>query len=433
MMNKTKRPRFCAALAVATVMLLGSCNVMAKFFGLGTDEEAGGGVGAPVPVNTVSFDNQNILIGIGEKVRLNPATSAWTSAAPEIATVDTDGTVTGVAAGTTKITADSKQASVVVVPADNVITVTNTDDWNKAFSAISSAGGANYILKIQGNFDVAGTESDTTFNGENKKVRLTGTGTVSLLSSSKGSIVRTKANQTFIFDGPTLVGMSDNDKAVVYVGGGGAELRNGTVCGNGNTHSTLAGFNANGGGGVCVSSGTFEMSGGTVSGNKATYGGAGVYVYDGTFEMSGGTISGNEATGAGASGYGGGVKVQNGTFEMSGGTITGNIARGEFGGGGVCVYASGSGTGTFSKTGGTINGEDTANTITHTGSLTNTATNSANPGKNGHAVALFLDQSVSKLFYRNKTLGPTDKLTTKEVAADTTDQVLMEKGFEGKR
>jgi hypothetical protein len=340
--------------------------------------------------------------------------------------VDTDGTVTGVTAGTAKITADGREASVVVVPAASVITIINKDDWTKAFTAISSAGGDNYILKIQGDFNVTGTESDATFNGENKKVRLTGTGTVSLLSSSKGSIVRTKANQTFIIDGPTLVGMSDNDKAVVYVDGGGAELRSGVIRGN-----TTKGIN---GGGVWVNDGTFEMSGGTVSGNNAEYGGAGVYVNNAgaSFKMSGGTISGNEATGAGASGYGGGVKVQKGTFEMSGGTITGNIACGELGGGGVYVYASG----TFTKNGGTIYGEDTANTTSHqSGSLTNTATHTTNPGQNGHAVALFLDlyPSASKLFYRNNTLGPTDKLTTKDVTADTTNQVLTEKGFEGVR
>jgi hypothetical protein len=128
------------------------------------------------------------------------------------------------------------------------------------------------------------------------------------------------------------------------------------------------------------------------------------------------------------------VKVQQGTFEMSGGTITGNIARGEYGGGGVCVYASGSGSGTFSKTGGTIYGEDTANTTSHQpGSPANTATNSANSGKNGHAVALFLDLSSSKLFYRNGTLGPTDNLTTDGVTASTTGSELESKGFEGVR
>jgi hypothetical protein len=45
MMNKTKRPRFYAALAVATVMLLGSCNVIAKFFVFDMDEDTNGGGG----------------------------------------------------------------------------------------------------------------------------------------------------------------------------------------------------------------------------------------------------------------------------------------------------------------------------------------------------------------------------------------------------
>jgi hypothetical protein len=427
MINKTKRPWLYAAMAVAMVMWLGSCDAIVDFLEGDTDEKDSGGEDT---VNIVSFDNPNILIGIGEKVRLIPTTpvTAWTSAAPDIATVDTDGTVTGVAEGTVEITAGDKQASVVVVPDDNVITVTNTDEWDSAFTTISNAeegtagNPAVYIFNIQGVFDVEGKTTANITGTAHKKVRLVGTGTVSL--SSSGSIIRTAASQTYIFDGPTLVGMSDNNKAVVYVGGG-AELRNGTVRGNTNT----TGVNANGGGGVCVNSGTFEMNGGTVSGNNADYGGAGVWVNGGTFEMSGGTISGNAGTST--SGHGGGVKVLQGSFEMSGGTITGNITSGQYGGGGVWVNASG--IGTFEKTGGTINGEDSnPNTITPTaGSPATTATYITNSGENGHAVALYY--SSPKLFYRNGTLGPTDNLTTAGVTEDTTDPDLTAKGFEGVR
>jgi hypothetical protein len=45
MMNKTKRPWLYAAMAVATVMLLGSCSAIAKFFVFDMDEDTNGGGG----------------------------------------------------------------------------------------------------------------------------------------------------------------------------------------------------------------------------------------------------------------------------------------------------------------------------------------------------------------------------------------------------
>jgi TolB-like protein len=75
-----------------------------------------------------------------------------------------------------------------------------------------------------------------------------------------------------------------------------------------------------------------------------------IYVSGGTFTMQGGTISGNTANSGNSNCGGGGVYVNsNGIFTMKGGTISGNNSEGV--GGGVNING-----GTFTKTGGTING-----------------------------------------------------------------------------
>jgi hypothetical protein len=114
------------------------------------------------------------------------------------------------------------------------------------------------------------------------------------------------------------------------------------------------------------------MSGGTISGNTANgvaSTGGGVSVKSGTFTMSGGTISGNESADRG-----GGVEVWQGTFKMSGGTISGNTAASN--GGGMLVY--GGGTFTMSGTALIHTGNDVylaaGKTITIGGNLTGAPT-----------------------------------------------------------
>jgi hypothetical protein len=281
-----------------------------------------------------------------------------------------------------------------------------------------------YILNIQGEFDVAG-RATASIAGAYKEVHLTGTGTVTVAESSTGCIIQTAANQTFIFDGPTLVGKLGNYRAVVYINGGRSEFRSGIIRDN---YSRLEPFVENPyvGGGVFINSGTFEMSGGAISGNFTEYCGAGLLVYSGTFKMSGGEIKDNKAH-LGCYGHGGGVFINSGgTFEMSGGTISGNIISSLVGGGGVYVGS----TAVFNKTGGTIYGEDNASTTSHqSGSLANTNIYELFPGQNGHAVVfnkLYAPRIVS-VIYRNNTLGPQDNFTTVGVTTSNLG------GFEGYR
>jgi tetratricopeptide (TPR) repeat protein len=168
-----------------------------------------------------------------------------------------------------------------------------------------------------------------------------------------------------------------------------------------NDSSTITGNTASSGGGVYNYQGTFTMNGNaSVSGNKGRHGG-GVGVLDGTFTMldstsvlgntaseAGGgvvnsgtfTMNGNASVSGNKGSIGGGVCISGGKFYIYGNTIiSGNTAEGDGGG----VYGE-----TFTKTGGTIYGNDAAP------ELRNTATT----GK-GHV--------VYNGRWRNSTAGPT--------------------------
>jgi parallel beta-helix repeat protein len=217
-------------------------------------------------------------------------------------------------------------------------------------------------------------------------------GSISGNPASYGSGVYVAANGSFKMS--TGGSISDNEAyrgGGVYVEGGTFTMKGGSISDNT--------ANGSGGGVYVAANGSFEMStGGSISGNtaKGTDGGGGVYVEGGIFTMEGGSISGNTATGFGSSG--GGVSVLNGTFTMEDGSISGNTAIGSTGsGGGVYVASSSTFTmnggsisgntttgdgggvylysGTFTKTGGTVYGEDAG-----------TDSNTAGFGKNGAAL-----------------------------------------------
>ena len=153
---------------------------------------------------------------------------------------------------------------------------------------------------------------------------------------SKGTITHSKNS-----DGTTYTGTG-----VVVGDGGKFNMYGGIITEN---------IAPNEGGGVRVSTySTFNMYGGTITGNSAPTGGGGVYVYRSEFNMYDGTISSNISTSTGSYG-GGGVYVDTaGKFTMSNGSISYNEANGCYGGG-VYVYDSDSGSGTFTMTGGIIN------------------------------------------------------------------------------
>ena len=150
-----------------------------------------------------------------------------------------------------------------------VIVVTNTGHWNAALTAIRNGGSGTaenpktYTIVVSGDIAVSGSAAVGNSLGSVTYIDVTlkGSGTLSL--SSNGSILYLGANQKLIIDDAnmTLQGRGDNNAAVVYVGSGVLELKNGVIRSNRNFSSSSSSY----GGGVYVG-GTFTKTGGTIYG-----------------------------------------------------------------------------------------------------------------------------------------------------------------------
>jgi hypothetical protein len=238
----------------------------------------------------------------------------------------------------------------LTVPAG--VTLDVTEDGHQA-----GLGLHDVILTVNGTVNAKArrirmedTGSWGTING-NGTIRLNGKGNLLYVEGNKNV-----ANRKIILDGVTLVGLEDNDQALVYVGKGGEfVMESGVITGNSATSD-----NSDGGGVKVEKGGSFIMEGGKISGNSANgsvggINGGGVYVADNgsVFTMSGGIISGNNVSGPNA--WGGGVDVEfYGSFIMEGGEISGNSVNGSnnAAGGGVDIRDNAS----FTMKGGTIYG-----------------------------------------------------------------------------
>ena len=253
----------------------------------------------------------------------------------------------------------------------------------------------------------------------NAVVRINGGGTFRMEGSasvtgnncynSSASGVLVNGGNFIMQDKATVIGNINGGYNSIYVGGvyvnGGSFVMQDSASVSGNTGSEC--------GGVAIGNGTFAMQGGTISGNTTTFGkGGGVHVANGTFTMQSGTISGNNAsegggvyvrynggafimqngtiTGNNSKENGGGVYVANGRFAMEGGTIMGNSTSGN--GGGVYAVSGNFNNVTFSKTGGTIGGNNEVSGNRNTAA------------RQGHAV--YWDVSPAR--WRNATYGPDD-------------------------
>jgi len=346
-------------------------------------------------------------------------------------------------AGATSVSnaANSGVITAVFSQASEVLTVTNTTEWNNALNRIATSGNGTYstpkTYTIMVSGDITVPAATQTFGSVSYvAVTLQGNGKLSL--NSQGNMIQVGNNQTLIIDSAnlTLQGMANNNTSLIYCSGK-LEMRNGTIQGNTNVSQYIDTY----GGGVYVN-GNFTMSGGTISGSSRSSTsymmnstdtlnslGGGVYV-NGNFTMDGGTINGScysSSTGTSTidysshvNSYGGGVFV-GGTFIMNGGTISGSSnsssqksITSSYGGG---VYAN-----SFTMTGGTISGSSSSSSnsygggvcvitaFTKTGGIIYgndaTDTNKNNVAGNGHAVYY----ASGTGYYRNNTLGENDSL-----------------------
>jgi len=310
-------------------------------------------------------------------------------------------------------------------------TVSNAAGWIDAVNGIRSGGNnKEYAITVTGTVSVPIRTENTFGSVTGVTITIEGGGTLS--PSRDGRLLVIGAGQTVVARDVTLQGRDANNVEVIFIPDGGAFRMEGNAKVTGNTASgssygggvyvyggtltmqnnaSVSGNTGNLGGGVHVSnSGTFTMrDNASVSGNNARHSGGGVYVsYGGTFTMqNNASVSGNKSPGGG----GGGVFVSNsGTFTMrDSASVSGNSAR--YSGGGVCIDNGG----TFTKTGGTIYGEDAEQ------NLKNTVMS-----KLGHAVYEFMNKS-----WRNVTAGTTMNSNSNGFWLNDGDVVTFPSGFAG--
>jgi len=272
-------------------------------------------------------------------------------------------------------------------------TTTTTSEWwgTSNNRAVRVTGGT---FTMQDNASISGSRGGGVSIGSNGTFIMRNNATIS--NNTSGSAAGVSCSGTFIMEGGTISGnianggYGDNQGgAGVSINGGSFTMRGGTISGN---NDRSDGAMNSGGGGVRVASGTFTMlNNALITGNTSRNGGGGVYIgYDfsagsGTFIMEGGTISGNTSSRsgggvsvAGNSSVSGGSASPRRMFTMKGGTISGNRANGNGGGvslgsGNPISFSMESGIisgntagdrgggvfgGNFTKTGGTIYGND---------------------------------------------------------------------------
>jgi hypothetical protein len=292
--------------------------------------------GQTVSVTHVSLNKYSLIVyGTNGtlKARLLPdgATNkniSWSSDNTNVATVNSNGFVTGVGVGTATITVTTedggKTASCAIIVRDDApLTLAEHLGWLQG----NAQSGTQYDIELKADETIDPT--DLSYSGKsNVDITLLGMGGERIISlMPPGALFTVPSGVTLTLgNNITLKGHSGNNAPLVSVSSGGN-----LVMGTG---SKITSNVSNHGSGVS-NYGSFTMNGGEISNNKALSGydgGGGVFNY-GNFTMNGGKISGNVAP------VGGGVHCAYGIFTMNGGEISGNTASS---GGGVCLSSNSS-------------------------------------------------------------------------------------------
>ena len=322
---------------------------------------------------------------------------AWASATPSVAAISGTGVASGVAVGTSQITASlpgvTSPGHTLKVIAPSFV-VNSTGDAFGFYSGTTSLreaiASANVVPGQMITFDKTVFKTSQTINlsgGQLELADTTGTETiigpkagVTVSAGGLSRVFQVDANVTASISGMTITG-GNADADYGYGGGllnyGATTLTNCTVSGNSafsggglatgsfsdpGTNLTLINCTVSGnhvellGGGLVNVGGVATLTNCTIMGNSAAFfGGGGLWSFEGTNTLTGCTITGNTGP------VGGGLFIDFGsTANLTLCTITGNYSNGRAfidgvsGGGGL---ASG---GTSTLTGCTITGNSTA-------------------------------------------------------------------------
>ena len=247
-------------------------------------------------------------------------TVTWTSDKPEVATVDANGKVHAVAAGTATITAQAgdKTATCVVTVTDAPTAI----DLSKLTAAYEAQDGETLTGKLAGNYKISiadgatVTLADVTINGVNNECAWAG--------------ITCEGDATIILkDGTTntVTGFNSNYPGIQVSSEGTL-----TIKGTGSLEASSNGHGAGIGGGDDINCGNIIIEGGTITatGNNAAGIGSAQGSNCGNITISGGSVT---ATG-GANGAG--IGSSNGTcgdITISGGIVTATGGNGNGGAG----------------------------------------------------------------------------------------------------
>ena len=269
---------------------------------------------------------KNTTVAVGKTLKLTFATKptgatsravTWASDNEAVATVDENGVVTGVSAGTVNVTVTTVEGgftstSVISVTPfagdyDYYVNTATGNDRNKGntpsapFRTLSAAykaiytnvpGGASAKITLTG--DAAVSEELRVFDkdvnivaasGASAKIYRSGSYTGPLFRVAAGG--RLRLGSTDEGSGTLKVGASSAAAPCVLVDGGELIIYSGA--------SVAENVSSVSGAGVYVKSGSFSMLGGAVKDNRTSRYGGGVYAEDGSVIISGGSISGNTA------------------------------------------------------------------------------------------------------------------------------------------
>ena len=309
-----------------------------------------------VAVTGIKLDKTELALSVGGvgtlKATVAPEdatdkTIIWTSSNTSVATVDANGNVTGVAAGTATITAQAgdKTATCVVTVAPkilNLATVTEATTIQDGYTVIGTLG-ANVKITIADGATV--TLDNVTINGEDNEsynwagITCEGDATIILKDGTTNTVkgfyqgypgihvpgdAEPANNKTLTIKGTGSLTASSNGKGAGI--GGGSETRCGNIIIEGGT-ITATGNNAAGIGSAQGSNcGNITISGGSVTATGGANG-AGIGSSNGTcgdITISGGIVTATGGNGNGGAGIGtgdggscGDIKITTGVTKVT--------------------------------------------------------------------------------------------------------------------
>jgi len=227
-----------------------------------------------------------------------------------------------------------------VVVHNGTFTMENGTILGNTSGGVSTSDNGTFIME-------GGTISNNTGRGVSNGGTFTMKGGV--ISGNAGGGVYNSGIFTMQDNASVSKNTTNNNGSGVYVDGGTFSMQN-----NASVTSNTVSSDDPDGGGIYVKSGTFTIQdSASVSGNTAGWGG-GVFVKDGTFTMKGGSVSSNTATFSGGGVYNSRTFIMQDSASMSGNTA--------YWGGAVYIDDNG----TFTKTGGTISGDDAEQNLKNT-------------------------------------------------------------------